>query len=117
MNSIHTSLFPNNSYYWKVNISESSWYLDSNILHINLVKVHKGETWESALLGRGGNLNKDGCKKKAPIVDPATKEKMKKDLMLERFQEENSSFDFRDATFNGEVPDPRTFMGGISHTK
>jgi hypothetical protein len=35
--------------------------------------------------------------------------------MLERFQEENPGFDFRDATFNGEVPNPRTFMGGVGY--
>jgi hypothetical protein len=40
---------------------------------------------------------------------------MQRTMMLERFQEENPGFDFRDATFNGQVPDPRTFMGGVGY--
>ena len=47
------------------------------------------------------------------MVDSATKVEMQKELMLERFQEENPGFDFRGAQFNGSVPDPRSFMGGI----
>jgi len=34
--------------------------------------------------------------------------------MLERFQEENPGFHFRDASFIVEVPNPRTFMGGVT---
>jgi hypothetical protein len=41
------------------------------------------------------------------------KEEIKKKLLLERFQEEHSGFDFSDAEVNGNVPDPRDFMGGI----
>lgn len=48
-------------------------------------------------------------------VDPFVKQEMQKTMMLERFQEENPGFDFRDASFNGEVPDPRTFMGGVGY--
>jgi hypothetical protein len=33
--------------------------------------------------------------------------------MLERFQEEHPGFDFSDAEFNGQVPEARTFMGGV----
>ena len=95
----------------KVDTSESSWYLDSGILHIVLIKAHRGEAWEAALMGRhyDGKSGSDGH------VDPMTKEKMKEKLMLERFQEENPGFDFRDAKFNGQAPDPRKFLGGISH--
>jgi hypothetical protein len=35
--------------------------------------------------------------------------------LLERFQQENPGFDFSQATMNGQVPDARTFMGGISY--
>jgi len=38
---------------------------------------------------------------------------LQKKLLLERFQEEHGGFDFSDAQINGNVPDPRTFMGGI----
>ena len=50
------------------------------------------------------------------IVDPATKQNIQKDMMLERFQEEHPGFDFRDANINGSVPDPRTFMGGVGYS-
>ncbi|CAN0027242.1 unnamed protein product [Heterosigma akashiwo] len=36
-------------------------------------------------------------------------------MMLERFQEENPGFDFSGAEFNGMVPDPREFMGGVKY--
>ena len=35
--------------------------------------------------------------------------------MLERFQEEHPGFDFSNAEFNGSIPNPRTFMGGVSY--
>jgi hypothetical protein len=34
-------------------------------------------------------------------------------MMLERFQKEHPGFDFSGATFSGEAPNPRTFMGGM----
>lgn len=46
-------------------------------------------------------------------MDALTSEEVKKRLMLERFQEENPGFDFSNATFNGAVPDPQSFMGGV----
>ena len=39
---------------------------------------------------------------------------MQKKLLLERFGEEHAGFDFRDAEINGNVPDARTFMGGMN---
>jgi len=85
---------------------ESSWYLDDGgILNIVLVKSHRGETWDGALKGRD----------RMGAVDPFTRQQMQKDLMLQRFQEENPGFDFRGAEFNGEAPDPRTFMGGVKY--
>uniref|UniRef100_A0A7S4NFY5 CS domain-containing protein n=1 Tax=Odontella aurita TaxID=265563 RepID=A0A7S4NFY5_9STRA len=87
--------------------AESSWYLDDErILNIVLVKAHRGETWDGALQGRD----------QAGAVDPFTRQQMQKDLMLERFQEENPGFDFRGAEFNGEAPDPRNFMGGVKYS-
>ena len=91
----------------KVKAKESSWFLDdSGVINIILAKVFRAETWDSALLGQDGK----------EAVDPFTKQQMQKDLMLERFQEENPGFDFRGAEFNGEAPDPRTFMGGVRYT-
>lgn len=37
-------------------------------------------------------------------------------MMLERFKEEHPGFDFSGADFNGQVPDARTFMGGMKET-
>jgi len=100
--------FINEATFSKVDTTESSWYLDSDgrTIHIVLIKAHRGELWESALLGFDGK----------GLVDPMTKEQIKKDMMLERFQEENPGFDFRGATFNGEAPDARSYMGGIKYS-
>ena len=85
-----------------VDTTESSWYLDDDgIITIVLIKAHRGETWESALRG------------KEVAVNAALKEEIKKDMLLERFQEEHPGMDFRGAQVNGSVPDPRTFMGGL----
>lgn len=104
-------LFIDEPTFSNVNTSESSWYLDSNIIHIVMMKVHRGETWEAALIGCHSNGDTGDGK----LVDAMTKEKIKQDLMLERFQEENPGFDFRGAKFNGEAPDPQKFLGGIRH--
>ncbi len=103
--------------YDKLDTSESSWYLDDGILHIILVKVSRGTVWEAPLLGRQGSKEqkKEDNISNTVMIDPVMKERMTQALMLERFGEENPGFDFRDAEFNGQVPDPRTFMGGIKY--
>ena len=73
-------------------------------ININLQKMNKAEAWDAALLGR------DGAE-----VDPAAKEEVKRALMLERFQEEHPGFDFSNATFNGDIPSARDFMGGVKY--
>lgn len=87
-----------------IKIKESTWILDEGEININLQKMLKAEQWNCALVGKGGEQ-----------VDPFTQEEIKKKLMLERFQEENPTFDFSNAEFNGAVPSARSFMGGISH--
>ncbi|KAL3806504.1 hypothetical protein ACHAXA_002813 [Cyclostephanos tholiformis] len=123
--------------YDKVKVKESSWYLDKEegVIAIVLSKCHRGQTWEGVLCGHrvdaGGGVEGDcdgrisstddknhhrvGGGGIRESIDPLTKREMQRALMLERFQEENPGFDFRDATFNGEVPDPRTFMGGVGY--
>jgi len=114
----------------KVKAKESSWYLDGGVITIILIKCFRGQTWESVLRGPddsvaaattsssseevegNGEHNNNAV---SGIVDPFTRQEMQRSLMLERFQEEHPGFDFRDATFNGEVPDPRTFMGGVGY--
>mmetsp|Transcript_26993 Transcript_26993/g.26623 ORF Transcript_26993/g.26623 Transcript_26993/m.26623 type:complete len:80 (-) Transcript_26993:20-259(-) len=78
--------------------------VDNDELVINLQKMRKAETWAS-------------CCKRHGELDAFTKTEVQKQLMLERFQQENPGFDFSNAEFNGNVPDPRTFMGGVSYTK
>ncbi|KAG8459768.1 hypothetical protein KFE25_014331 [Diacronema lutheri] len=86
-----------------VNSNESFWTLEDGVLHLTLCKGSKGVTWPSLLKGH------------AP-VDPFTQQEVQKSLMLERFQTENPGFDFSGASFNGQVPDPKTFMEGVRYT-
>ncbi|KAG2394899.1 uncharacterized protein HKW66_Vig0077260 [Vigna angularis] len=73
---------------------------EDDIMHITLQKRDKGQTWASPILGQGQ-------------LDPYSTDLEQKRLMLQRFQEENPGFDFSQAQFSGNCPDPRTFMGGI----
>lgn len=78
---------------------ESLWTIEDGVLTVQLVKAVKGEAWQAALQGHQ--------------VDAATEREERKRLMLERFQQENPGFDFSNAEFNGDVPNPATFLGGI----
>jgi len=84
-----------------VKVSESIWTLDDGVIHIALQKMSKGTTWNSALKGHQS-------------LDLLSQEGVKKQLMLERFQEEHPGFDFSGAEFSGQAPDPKSFMGGIA---
>ena len=99
----------------KVDTSESSWYIDESILNIVLIKASRGTVWDAPLIGKETGNSNDKNLSKQSSLDPVTKQKITQELMLERFSEENPGFDFRDAQFNGAVPDPRTFMGGIKY--
>ncbi|XP_047322920.1 nudC domain-containing protein 2 [Impatiens glandulifera] len=83
-----------------VKTDSSFWTIEDEILHITLQKRDKGQTWPSPILGQGQ-------------LDPYSADLEQKRLMLQRFQEENPGFDFSQAQFSGNCPDPRTFMGGI----
>lgn len=75
---------------------------EDGVLHLSLVKGSKGVTWDCLLKGH-------------TINDPFTQSEVQKSLMLERFQAENPGFDFSGASFNGQVPDPKSFMGGVGY--
>ena len=97
-----------------IDVSESTWSLEEDdsdssqkVISIYLVKANRGAQWNTALMGNGAVTG---------ALDPIAQEEVRKNMMLERFQEENPGFDFRDAEFNGSVPDPRKFMGGIKHS-
>ncbi|KAI2496390.1 hypothetical protein MHU86_18126 [Fragilaria crotonensis] len=100
----HDSLFLDDDFSSLVDTTESCWFLeDAGVLQIVLQKQRRGETWEQVLVGREAEVN------------PLLQQEMREQLLLERFQEENPGMDFRDAKFNGSVPDPRTYMGGIGY--
>lgn len=86
----------------QVKASESYWMIEDDELHIQLQKMYKAETWGTA------------CKGHAQM-DPLTQSEVQKKILLERFQEENPGFDFSGAEVNGNVPDPRQFMGGVKY--
>eukprot|EP00294_Goniomonas_avonlea_P003995 CAMPEP_0114549370 /NCGR_PEP_ID=MMETSP0114-20121206/5492_1 /TAXON_ID=31324 /ORGANISM="Goniomonas sp, Strain m" /LENGTH=269 /DNA_ID=CAMNT_0001734049 /DNA_START=18 /DNA_END=828 /DNA_ORIENTATION=+ len=94
----------NESLFSKVKTQESFWTVEDGELHITLCKMNKAESWDAALMGHGQ-------------LDTLTQEEVRKDILLERFQEENPGFDFSGATFNGAVPDARSFMGGGGTTE
>jgi hypothetical protein len=102
--------FLNEDTFGIVDVSESTWSLEEDdgkkVITIYLIKAHRGELWEAAL--RGNQVA-------SSTLDPVAKEQVKKDMMLERFQEENPGMDFRGAEFNGSVPDARTFMDGVKY--
>ena len=92
-----------------VNATESYWTWEDaeapregKELHLCITKGSKGVTWNSLLRGH-------------TEVDPLTQQELQKSLMLERFQAENPGFDFSGASFNGQVPDAKTFMGGVGY--
>ena len=88
-----------------VDVSESTWYLDdASTLIIYLAKAKKGEVWDVALRGNTGSKNPGGNNDNATTaveLDPMSKQEIQKEMMLERFQEENPGMDFRGAEFNG----------------
>ena len=58
---------------------ESFWSLADGEVNINLQKAKKGATWDCALLGAHGQNTK---------IDDFTMQEAKKNIMLQRFQEE-----------------------------
>ncbi|KAG1676385.1 hypothetical protein FOA52_001180 [Chlamydomonas sp. UWO 241] len=75
---------------------ESFWTLEDSTLHVSLTKAAVGEPWPAAFAGH--------------VSDAGAQESDQQRLMLERFQKEHPGFDFSGATFNGNVPNPHTFM-------
>ena len=82
---------------------ESLWMIEDDELHIQFSKMKRAETWMSALKGH-------------QVLDPLLEQEVRKNILLERFQQENPGFDFSDAKMNGNVPDARNFMGGVKYT-
>jgi len=83
-----------------VKTDSSFWTIEDRTLHVTLQKREKGKPWPSAVAGH------------APL-NPLAAEEEQRRLMLERFQLEHPGFDFSQAEFTGNAPDPSKFMGGI----
>jgi len=96
-----TKPFINEELLQNINEEESTWYMDKNELIIVLIKVNIGEIWNGVL-------------KKQNELNSVEIEETKKQLMLERFQREHPTFDFSNAQFNGQCPDPQSFLDGIN---
>eukprot|EP00002_Diphylleia_rotans_P020757 TRINITY_DN4032_c0_g1_i2.p1 TRINITY_DN4032_c0_g1~~TRINITY_DN4032_c0_g1_i2.p1 ORF type:complete len:167 (+),score=40.29 TRINITY_DN4032_c0_g1_i2:42-503(+) len=81
----------------RVNSEDSCWTIDQQELNITLVKQKKHQVWDSIIEG----LN---------LMDPMHKDKVQRNLMLQKFQMETPGFDFSGAEFTGNVPsDPANF--------
>ncbi|XP_049850784.1 nudC domain-containing protein 2-like [Schistocerca gregaria] len=73
--------------------SESVWTLeDKKHLCIQLQKAKAHDSWSSVI-------------KNEYVLDPLTKEKMDKNMMLEKFQYQYPGFDFSKAEMTGKIPD------------
>ncbi len=95
----HTPACPQHDLAKSCKPSESYWTLEDATLHITLQKLQPGEPWPSAMAGHA--------------LDPLAAQQDQQRLLLERFQQEHPGFDFSGAQVNGQVPNPRTFMGGM----
>ena len=65
----------------RIKSDESYWMIEDEELNILLCKMKKGETWTCACQGH-------------EAMDPLTQQEVQKNILLERFQEENPGFDF-----------------------
>ena len=134
------SWFLNEDTYGTVDVDESTWTLEDDdndednktknkinndngsrkkVIVITLTKANRGTAWEGALKGNpnaaAATSATTASSASSNTMDAISVEQVKKDLLLEKFQEENPGFDFRGADFNGSVPDARKFMGGVQY--
>jgi hypothetical protein len=115
----------NENTYGKVDVDESTWSLEEDedsplqkVICIYLTKANRGVLWDAALKGNPNSTTLSKNADPSPLsvtLNAFDKEQVKKELMLQRFQEENPGFDFRGAEFNGSIPDARDFMGGVKY--
>jgi len=85
-------------------VDESLWMMEDGVLHINFQKAVLGDTWPSLLRGHAQ-------------LSAAEQEQETQQIMLERFGREHPGFDFSQAKFTGQTPDPKSFLGGIDTHK
>jgi CS domain len=104
-----SKLFLDEPTFAAVDTTDSTWCWEDNedgekVIVIYMQKAAKGVVWECPLAGPY-----------SASLDAVSLNQVREQLMKERWQQENPGMDFRDATFNGSVPDPRTYMGGVSY--
>jgi hypothetical protein len=76
--------------------------MDDGVIEISLQKAKIGQVWDCACAGVAG----------AKLTETERTQEQQR-VLLERFQREHPNFDFSNATFSGQAPDPSSFMGGI----
>ncbi|XP_030537406.1 nudC domain-containing protein 2 isoform X1 [Rhodamnia argentea] len=121
----------------------SFWTLEDDIMHITLQKRDKGQTWSSPIQGQGQlDPYASDMEQKRLMLQRFQEELPNNEVLvdqlgflvlqpfstallnIQRFLYElsldegdlfvqNPGFDFSQAQFTGNCPDPRTFMGGI----
>ena len=102
----------------KVDVDESTWTLEDGMIVVYLQKANKALVWEGLLVGRTFQriVNEVPVTfNTAARLDPFQLQEVQKEIMLQRWGEQYPGMDFADADFNGSVPDPRTFMGGVGY--
>lgn len=102
----------------KVDVDESTWTLEEGMIVVYLQKANKALVWEGLLQGRiiHKSVNDSVITlNTAARLDPFQLQEVQKEIMLQRWGEQYPGMDFGDAEFNGAVPDPRTFMGGVNY--
>lgn len=92
----------NHELFSNIKDSECIWCIEDKEAVITLPKAIKAETWKCAFKGHNQ-------------LNDFQVEEVKKKILKERFQEEHSGFDFSDAQINGNVPDPKKFLGGLNY--
>lgn len=88
----------------EIQVEDSLWTIEDDELVVTLLKCYKGEVWSTVFVGH-------------EVMNPLLQEAVQKNMLLERFQQENPNFDFSQAEMNGNVPDPREFMGGLDYSR
>ena len=92
--------------------SECFWTTDDDghTLHLVISKAVKGEPWATVFQDAVAVAPTSEQKNNQPL-QPSELDIARKEMLLQRFQEEHPGFDFTDAQISGHVPeDPMNFL-------
>ena len=95
--------------------TESFWTTDDDgaTLHIVIAKAVKGEPWATVFVDATTTKQQPSTSKDTAHgdVNVSDLESARREMLLQRFQEEHPGFDFSDAQVSGAAPeDPMNFM-------